>query len=291
MPTFSIRIDPEQCTRCGLCAQDCVSGCIQWQDDAPVAAHPEWCNLCSHCVAICPAGAVEHDGLSGPETRAIARERIVPEIYREIALTRRSVRHYQPEPPAQEEIVEILNLANCSPTASNTMDVGYTVITDRALIQKTSASIFKAGLKGQAALNKPWGKALFWVLDHANPSAKLGLYIERLDMYKSWTDAGRDMVLHHAPAIIIIHGPKKGRFVRENCAIASANIVNYAHAKGLGTCYIGFLSMAMDWNKKLAARLGVPPGRKPYLALTLGRPAVKYSNTPVRPEPSIVWKS
>ncbi|HUT55739.1 MAG TPA: nitroreductase family protein [bacterium] len=289
MPRFSIRIDAEKCTRCGLCVKDCVSGCIQLENDAPVPRHPEWCNLCSHCVAVCPAGAVEHGGLSGQGTRPIERKRLDPECYREIALTRRSVRHYKDEPVDRELIAEILDLAAYSPTASNTMDVGYTVITDREAIARTAASVFRTSLKLRAALDKPWGKALFWIINRANPTGNLGLYLERLDMYKSWTESGRDLVLHHAPALILIHGPKKGRFVRENCAIASTNIINYAHAKGLGTCYIGFMSLAMDWNKKLAPRLGVPPGRKPYLALALGRPAIKYSNTPIRPPATVTW--
>jgi nitroreductase len=163
------------------------------------------------------------------------------------------------------------------------------VITDRELIRRTAASVFNTVLKIRAATDKWWGRVIYRLLSRMTPAGSLNRYAERLDMYKSWTESGRDLILHNAPALILIHGPKKGRFVRENCAIASANLVNYAHARGLGTCYIGFLGLAMDWNKKLAVRLGVPAGRKPYLALTLGHPAVKYSNTPVRPPARVTW--
>jgi len=257
-------------------------------DGKAVPENPQWCNRCSHCVAVCPEEAVIHEGLKGDESRAILKDRIDAECYREIVMTRRSIRWYKPDQVPKEEIEEILNLANYSPTASNTMDVGYCVITDKELIDETGRKIFELSEKLKRVVEKPWGKAIARVIDLLSPGS-VTKYLDRFEIYESWTESGRNLITHNAPVLIIIHGPKKGRFVRENCAIAAANVTNYAHARGLGTCYIGFLSIFMDRSKKLEKRLGVPEGRQGCLALAMGRPAVKYSNVPVRPPASITW--
>ena len=289
MPSFSIRIDEDKCAECGLCAKDCVNCCIMMENDKPAVKNPQWCNRCSHCVAVCPVEAVVHEGLQGQAWRPVRREKLDPESCREIVMTRRSVRWYKPEPVAREEIEDILNLAAYSPTASNTMDVAYSVITDRELIQKTGRKVFATAEKIEAALHKPWGKAIYRVIRLWAPQLNLDRYLDRFEIYKSWVREGRDMILHNAPALVVIHGPIKGRFVRENCGIAAANLTNYAHAKGLGTCYLGLLMVALDRSRKLATQLGVPKGRKACLALTLGRPDIKYQNTVIRPPASIAW--
>jgi nitroreductase/NAD-dependent dihydropyrimidine dehydrogenase PreA subunit len=289
MSPFTIRIDHEKCTDCGLCAEDCVSACMLMIDGKAVPANPQWCNRCSHCVAVCPAEAVIHEGLKGAGSRAIINDRIDADCYREIVMTRRSVRWYKPDQVPKEELEQILNLANYSPTASNTMDVGYSVITDKEFIDETGRKIFALSEKLKRVVEKPGGKAIARVIDLLSPGS-VTRYLDRYGIYKSWTDSGRNLITHNAPVLIVIHGPKKGRFVRENCAIAAANITNYAHARGLGTCYIGFLSIVMDRSRKLEKNLGVPEGRKGYLALVMGRPAVKYSNVPVRPEAYVTWR-
>jgi len=290
MTSSQIQIDQGKCNQCGLCATECVSGVIQLREAKVVVVEPAWCNRCSHCVAVCPTGAVLNSGLTGSPDRPIAKDQLNPAAYREIVMSRRSVRWYRPEPPAREEIEDLLDLARFSPTASNTMDVGYIVITDRELIKKIGQDIFRLGFRLTKILGKPWGRPLFWLLQALTGSRTLDTYLARFDLYQQWTTTGRNLITHNAPVLIVIHGPKKGRFTRENCAIAAANITNYAHAKGLGACYIGLISLAMDRSKKLTARLGVPQDRRGYLALTLGRPVHHYRQVPIRPLASVDWR-
>jgi len=289
MADFIIRIDKDKCTDCGLCARDCVSGVIQDKGDGPSAENPSWCNLCSHCVAVCPAGAVSHSGLAGTEPRPVKMDEGAAAAYREVVMGRRSVRHFKDQEVTRDEIEEILDLASYSPTASNTMDVGYVVITDRELIRETGAKLFKQAAALMRLLEKPWGKAILWLYVTITGQKALLRYIERLPLYMEWTESGRDMITHNAPALIIIHAPKKGRFNDGNCHIAAANITNHAHANGLGSCYLGLLVTPMNQSKKLSASLGVPEGRRAYVALAMGRPAYKYANSPVRKKPDVKW--
>lgn len=287
MNLYNIKIDYQKCSLCGLCSRDCISGTIVMENDRPAAANPVWCSLCSHCVAICPEGAISHDGLTGMPSEPIGSVKLDPDMYRKIVMTRRSIRRFKDKPVPRQEIEEILKLAAYSPTASNAMDLGYTVITDRILIRDTGMSVYRSGERIIKFLRKQPIRSLITFLN-SGTERPLNRYLDRYDLYKSWIESGRDIINHDAPSLILIHGPRT-RFSRENAAIAADNITNYAHAKGLGTCYIGFLSVAMDYKRKLASSLGVPKGRKVYIALIMGYPAYRHLNTPVRPEPRINW--
>ncbi len=289
MSSFLIKIDEELCNSCGLCIKDCISGCLLEKDSKPFAVNPGWCSLCSHCVAICPKGAIDHNGLTGLSPKPIGKDKLDPEMYRKIVTTRRSIRRFNEKDVPRKEIEDILYLAAYSPTASNTRDVGYTVITNRRLIRNTGLSIFKKFERIMKILKSPPGNVIVSLLDQFAPKKSIRRYLDRYDLFTSWVNKGRDVITHDAPALIIIHGPKKSRFARDNSAIAADNITNYAHAKGLGTCYIGLVNIALDLNRKLSSKLGVPKDRKVNLVLALGYPAYKYQNTPIRPEPSINW--
>jgi len=284
-----ISIDHEKCTECGLCVRDCVSGVYDQKDGTPEIKNPDYCNMCSHCVAVCPVEAVEHHGLSGTPARPVDRKKIDPESVRETVLSRRSVRLYKQEPVPREDLEDILDTARFSPTASNTMDVGYTVITDSKLIDDTGRKIFRQGEKLMEKTMKPGGWILKKLVNLSMGGKGLDLYLQRLPMYREWMDRGRNPVTHNAPALIIIHGPKKGRFVRENCAIAATNITNYAHAKGYGTCYLGLVVVPMNRSKSLSKKLGVPEDRQTCLVLALGKPEIKYRSVPVRPPADVSW--
>ncbi len=285
----TIEIDKEKCIECGLCAKDCVSGVIAAENNTPRVAHPEWCNRCSHCLCVCPVQAISHSGLKAAGSRPLQRERLSPESYKEAVLARRSVRWYKPEPLGKETIEEVLEVASYSPTASNALDVSYTVITDPRLIGQAGESVFRVGEKLKKLVDSPWLKPFLAKKEKGGKPGTLQRYMDRFDIYKELYEGGRDVICYNAPALILIHGPKKGRFARDNCAIAATNISNYAASMGLGTCYIGLLVVVMDWSRGLRRKLGAPEDRKTYLALTLGRPSYKYANTPVRPPPNVRW--
>jgi NAD-dependent dihydropyrimidine dehydrogenase PreA subunit len=60
MPEISI--DPDLCTKCGTCVDNCpVNIFNQEQDDEmPNIENKENCVMCGECVLNCPANAVKH---------------------------------------------------------------------------------------------------------------------------------------------------------------------------------------------------------------------------------------
>jgi nitroreductase len=101
--------------------------------------------------------------------------------------------------------------------------------------------------------------------------------------------SGRDFILHNAPVLILIHAPKRTAFASDNCNIAATTIINYAHALGLGTCYVGFITMVLQYSPKLRKKLGVPENRRIYASLVMGYPAYRYANTVSKKNPEVQW--
>jgi nitroreductase len=243
------------------------------------------CNRCSHCIAVCPCDAIRHDGLKKEEIVAVNRKNLIPDVYRDIIISRRSTRQFKKEPVPREIIERILDLARYAPTASNNQDVGYIVITDKHLIEETAASIFDLGSRLYNKTKKGIGRLLANLTGLANNRYfKVMSYVQEQN-----AKTGRDYILHDAPVLILIHAPKKARFVCDNCNIAATTIINYAHALGLGTCLIGFMVITLRIGSKMRKKLGVPQDRRVYASLVMGYPAYRFANTVSRKMPEVQW--
>jgi len=61
-----IEIDPELCTKCGTCVENCPVGIFQQDDEdsIPTIKGEEGCIFCAQCVDNCPADAVKHEDFS-----------------------------------------------------------------------------------------------------------------------------------------------------------------------------------------------------------------------------------
>ncbi len=279
----------KKCTDCMLCVKDCAAAV--WQDDSGIARvlRPEDCTLCSHCLAVCPKAAILHDGLDSTQINKIDRTLIDPMVYKTIAMARRSIRQYKDKSVSKELINDLIHLANYSPTASNSQHVKYIVITNKEPLRLISNEIFGFASKIFRFTKRFPGNFLYSFIKKMDRSGTMIRYIDPLQYYIDETEKGRDFILHNAPALILIHGPRKGSFSSINCNIAATNIMNYAFSQGLGTCYIGFLNLSLKYSRKLRSVIQVPRGRVVYACLIIGYPSYRYTNTVSRKEPEISW--
>jgi nitroreductase/NAD-dependent dihydropyrimidine dehydrogenase PreA subunit len=274
----------DKCNRCMLCVRDCISGVWRNVGGAPAPVRPDLCNLCSHCIAVCPRGAIIHEGLHAAHTVKVNRKNLLPKVYRDIVMSRRSIRQFRDRPVPRDLIEQVLDLARYAPTASNEQNVGYIVITDRKLIEKTAKAIFGFASR----LYDRTKKGIVRFIVHGTGLSE-NRYIKAMEYAQQQHEAGRDLILHNAPVLILIHAPKKTRFGSENCHIAAATIINHAHALGLGTCFIGFLTVSLRYSGKLRDRLGVPSDRKVHTSLVMGYPAYQHAGTVSRKKPDVKW--
>ncbi|MCF7936518.1 MAG: ATP-binding protein [Synergistales bacterium] len=51
-------VDPEKCTSCGRCAEECRFGAINVFGDKPAIVTDELCHACGVCAMVCPTGAI-----------------------------------------------------------------------------------------------------------------------------------------------------------------------------------------------------------------------------------------
>ena len=275
----------DKCSECMLCVRDCVMGVWRNVNGKSQVADIDLCNRCSHCIAICPCDAIIHDGLKKEEITAVNRKNLNPDIYRDIILSRRSVRQFKNQPVPREIIEQIIDVARHAPTASNSQEVGYIVVTDKSLIEETAKNIFGLASRLYNLTKKGIGK-VFVNLTGLSQNR----YI-RVMKYAQEQNAqnGRDFILHDAPVLILIHAPKGKQFASDNCNIAATTIINYAHALGLGTCFIGFMNKALQYSSKLRKKFGVPKDRMVYASLVMGYPAYRFANTVSRKKPEVEW--
>ena len=96
-----------------------------------------------------------------------------------------------------------------------------------------------------------------------------------------WSDRPDFQVFWGAPVAIIISGPV------EDCCRAGQNLMLSAHARGIGSCWVGspMLWLRTDTAK---AKLQIPAGLAPVSAFCLGYPAAIPEVAP-RTRPAIIW--
>jgi nitroreductase len=255
----------------------------------PVVFEPSQCNLCCHCIAVCPKSAIEHTGMDHDQVRKIQKGLFQPGEYADLVYSRRSIRQYRDKAIPKDILNNIIDLTRYSPTASNSQNVAYTVITDRELLKKISSALFGFGERVYGWMLTGWGKMILRVFKRTGFVKTLNKYKESMDYYIEKTREGRDFILHSAPALLLIHGPKRTIFSNDNCAIASTNIINYAHSMGLGTCYIGYLTLALKYSKSLRKWMKIPKERKVFASMVIGYPSYSHSFTVSRNKPDITW--
>ena len=167
--------------------------------------------------------------------------------------TRRSIRAYEARPVARALIeAVILDAAQAPPPVSGQAPWTFNVIEGAERI-----AAYGAEAKQYAAAQHPdepgWG----------------------------WSERDDFQVFWDAPVLIVISGRL------EDCCRAGQVLMLSAHARGLGTCWVG---APMLWLRTDAAKaaLAIPPALTPISALCLGYPAVVPA-APPRAPPPIIW--
>ena len=268
-------INKDECTFCGLCAEECPGGVIRLDKNAGTAEiNHTGCIECSHCGMVCPADAVRVDG-----GRLPAYPEDTDNI-EHLILSKRSVRFYTKDPISGNDMKSIVLAGETTATASNSRQVEIIILEGAAvtglsiLISEVLLRVVKIGLNPLTGLLlKPF---------------RLGRYADKGFLLNyhyriSETLAGRASIFfHNAPAVVILTYPVKGRrFGRTDCALAGQNMMLTAQNRGIGSCMIGFAEAAL-MTKKLRRRAGVGADRRIGLIFTLGYTKRKYYRYPKR---------
>ena len=95
-------------------------------------------------------------------------------------------------------------------------------------------------------------------------------------------DAGYDVVLREAPALIVASAPKSGSNGMVDVTLALSYLELAATAMGLGTCWAGLVQGAILSSPQLKKEMGIPEDHRHHYPLMLGYPKPKYFRLPER---------
>ena len=173
---------------------------------------------------------------------------------------RRSIRAYESRPVPRAVIEELLWAAVQAPTPPVSGPAPWAVC---VLEDAQRLATYGARAKEYARTHQPEGKHWTWP--------------ERPEFEVFWD----------APALVLICAKSGNPETPYDCCRAGQNLVVAAHARGIGTCWIG---APIPWLRSpgIAIELGLPQGYEAEVAITLGYPAETPSGAP-RPRPAIHW--
>lgn len=164
----------------------------------------------------------------------------------EIIKGRRSIRKFKPDPIPEEDLREILEAGIWAPSAGNTQEWRFYVVRDPAL---------KAGLASAALEQRFLAEAPVVIVVCAD--------LEKIK--KAYGERGVNV------------------YALQDTAAAAQNMLLMAHAKGLGSCWVGAFS-----EVQVREVLGLGAMMRPLVLIPLGYPAQSPSPRPRCPLEEVV---
>lgn len=256
-----ITINKSRCINCYACVDTCPFMALTRGADGTIEFDESKCIKCMHCGAVCVQHAVVYDGKNTATGEVIKLNEGFAEELRQHVLQRRSYRHFKPEPVERALITEALELASWAPSAKNQKSTKWVVIDNRNVIDEMMEAF----------------------MDFAR---------EKKDpvLVPSF-DAGKNPIMGNASTLILAYARDNTISPETDTAIAMATAELYLQARGVGTCWGGYLKR-MSGAVPGAIRLlpSLPEGHSYYGAFFLGYPDENYVNIPTRHEPTtITW--
>lgn len=270
-----INIQQTSCIKCERCIRICPSEIFYIDSAKNIGVKkPHNCIFCGHCVGVCPTASVEHTSFPPEKIHKIESEKLPsPEQVLLLCKSRRSNRAFSSKPIPKEALLKIIEAAHWAPTASNSQNVAFTLVTNPEKI----AALTTYTINVYASLLK--------LLE--NPFLKPVLKCFMPDVYKSLPKLhhvvrshknNKDLILRGAKAVLLIHTLSDGRFDCQDANLAYQNASLMAESLGVSQFYTGFLcvTFARDKKNKLAKSLGIQG--KVHAGMALGMPSFSFEN-------------
>lgn len=272
----NIIIDKQRCTKCNTCSITCVAGIIEKSTDTiyPLIRkeNEDNCLRCGHCESFCPQNALLLNCYQEEKiTASLQDSSIDPRNLSLYMKKRRSVRHFSSMSVDKNLISKILDVVRYAASGGNQQPVQWTVIS------------------GVSEIKKLAGLTVDWFRTIQNTSHFLGPYVSPI--ISKW-DSGVDLICHNAPHLLLSHIPKMEHVIDDptDAIIAMTHFDIAAPSFGVGTCWAGFVQLAIDAYKPIQEVLGTPVGRIVKGAMLFGYSKYQITSIPRRNPVEITWK-
>ncbi|TXT63345.1 MAG: hypothetical protein BAJALOKI3v1_390039 [Promethearchaeota archaeon] len=288
-----IEVDREKCTKCEACIGACPAQLYYIDEEILKIADifEDTCIECGHCVAICPVQAIHLKNYDKAEMRKVKKlQQHIPsfESFKNLALLRRSRRQFKDKEVPKSEIEKILNLTRYSPTAKNTQNLYFSVVTDKKIVSQISKELNNQMKMFVNLAEEERGRE---ILKTQMSEKGLEQSLEMLPQTK-WilqkVEEGVDFWCWNGQ-LISIHGEAELGGISEDTSLAAAQIMLGAELLGLGTCSLGYLTYFSNRSKKIKKLLNIPKDHRVGYSLAIGYPVATYQRIPPREELKVDW--
>jgi len=173
--------------------------------------------------------------------------------------TRRACREFTSEPVTREDVERLAAAAAWAPSAMNRQPWAFAALLGTQRLHELSIQAHKAALQ-------------FLLADSPLRSHALDPHFE---------------LFHGAAALIIVCATDAEIQSTEDCCLAAGNLMLAAHAKGLGSCWVGF---ARPWlsQDEIKRQLGIPTVLHPVAPIVIGHPKLGDEQSSRNPA-KIIW--
>lgn len=295
---LSPTIDLEKCKGCNTCVMVCPLHVLELQAGKSTVVYGDNCYGCGQCWAVCPTGAVTlGQGKPIAEKKPGAKPAVSPESLQLLLEERRSVRLFQQKPVPKEAIEQVIEAGSYAPTASNRQDVQYIVVGSVEGVNELRKRLEVYIDKLLQQTGSRIGGAIGSLIYSRNSVNLLRCYKvsysfikEKNRRFKEKDRGFNYFPLPYGSVVLAVHAKAWDRLASFNCAMALYGCALKAHTLGLGSCFLGFLHVGANQDRKIRTYLNIPKGHECYGAMVLGYPDVTYQRLIERPRPEIQWR-
>ncbi|MHA1508244.1 MAG: nitroreductase family protein [Promethearchaeota archaeon] len=287
-----ISIDVENCTKCKECVKDCVANLFYFNQDSLrlVDLFEDYFIECGHCEIVCPVNIIKLKFHEEEELEHSTKGAEIPTYnsFLNLVINRRSIRRFKEKAVPKDLIEKLLKVGKYSPTGSNSENVFYTVVQDKAIVAAISKHVTSRVIKLVNTLENPKGRI---ALKKRMAEEDFNQAVENLPKTKrilKTVEQGIDFWCWNGE-LIIIHGDKTVGGITTNGSLAAAHIMLAAETLGIGTCSLGYLTYFINESRTIRELLKIPNNHIVGYSLTMGYPDVKYKRIPARKTSRVQW--
>ncbi|RLC18403.1 MAG: hypothetical protein DRH93_16595 [Deltaproteobacteria bacterium] len=283
-------VKKDKCIGCGLCVDICAALVFELREKKSEVIYGEKCNACGHCWAICSEEAVtQPQVITTTSLRPGSEPAVSADSLQLLIRERRSVRLFNDNAVSKEDLIKIINAGRYAPTSSNRQAVNYIVLSNQQKISKLRSSV-ENFMEKTFKMMENRAIAFFYKMKYGPLAVDLlRHYAINYQILKTRKEKKAYFPLPFGSAVIIVHSQSFDSLAQFNCAIALYNCSLMAHSMGLGSCFMGFVQIGINMDKKIKHWLDIPKGNQAYGAMVIGHPNVKYRRLVERKEPNIRW--
>lgn len=270
-----LTIDKNKCKNDGICAMECPIGIIQMDKATklPVISDSSEraCINCGHCVAVCPYGALSLASMSSEKCLDILDEKYDANQIELLLKARRSIRVYKDKIVDRNLIEKVIDVARYAPSGINRQPVNWIVIYDSKKVQHLA------------------GLVIEWMDKLVKEKSPMALALRMQNNIDAWKKQD-DRICRKAPHLVIAYGLKDDAMAPQSATIALEYFEIAAKSLGLGTCWAGYVNMAINMYPPANEFVGLPKRGIALGSMMIGWAKFKYFKIPLRKSPNISWK-